>query len=169
MPSDLIIVGTASAFRPLTGGNADEIYAEYIAFAERLHVDRSAAYSQEEFVLAFAGWTRIKVFNIPLVYGEYEYALVPNGLHETIRFPSGFGTFLAQESGDLLAARTNVDGYYIVTEILCKDEAGYSACADGYQKGLFDGFTGEELDPRNLTPKDSQKRIDPISYKRAAP
>ena len=36
-PDGLILVGTVSAFRPLTGKNFDEIYAEYRDFSELIH------------------------------------------------------------------------------------------------------------------------------------
>jgi hypothetical protein len=104
------------------------------------------------------------LFSIPLIMGTYDVALVPNDIHAEIRFPSSFGTVMVQESGDLLAARTNRDGYFFVKQVLCKDGRGYSACAKKYQKGLFNGSTGEELTYKTLIPKESGRRIDPVSY-----
>jgi len=169
VPVDLVVIGNVSAFRPLTEKNGEEIYSEYLEFSKQLNPDKPVAYSAEEFRNEVAGWTKLKYFSIPLVYGHYKIALVPNGIHSEIQFPSGFGTIMVQVAGDLVAARTNNDGYYFVRQVLCKDGQGYSTCAKNYHKGFFDGSTGEEIDRKTLTPKDSGERIDPVNYKKIEP
>jgi len=164
VPVDLILIGKVSAFRPLSSKNTEEIYAEYVDFASRLNPGRPVSLSAEEFGREIAGWTKLKTFSVPMIVSNYEFALVPIGLHEKIYYPSGFGTVMVQDSGDLVAARINVDGYFLVDKILCKEQSDYSACADNYYKGLFNGATGEELDYKTLTPEDSGKQIDPASY-----
>jgi len=164
VPSDLVLIGTVSAFRPLTDKNTQDIYAKYLAFSKQIHPDTPPDYSQEEFRDKFAGWTALKTMTIPLVMGNYDYALVPTGMEQAIQFPSSFGTFMIQETGDLLAARINSDGYFIVKQVLCRDGNGYTDCAKNYHKGLFDGRTGKELHTKKLTPMDSGKRIDPKTF-----
>ena len=165
VPTNIILVGTVSAFRAFDDADeANKFYEDYVDFAEELHPGGAPEYTAEEFREAIAGWTKVKFFTVPLVVGLYDYALVPVAIREDIRFPSGFGTFMVQEAGDMLAARTNDDGYFVVRELLCKDGEGYAECAENYEKGIFDGVTGEELHSTKLVPKPDGDRIDPDTY-----
>ena len=164
---ELILIGATSAFRPFNEANIQEYYSSYEKFSAQIHPNSPPAIDFDEFRDSFSGWTNLKYFSLPIVAGFflpiptglYEDALVPNGLSEQIKFPSSAGTILVQEAGDLLAARTNSDGFYIVKKILCKDVPGYFECAKQYEKGVFDGITGVELDS-NLKKKAYGKVID---------
>jgi hypothetical protein len=90
--------------------------------------------------------------------------LVPSDIQATIRFPSVFGTLMVQESGDLVVAKSNEDGYFLIVGVLCKDLEDYADCAGKYRKGLFDATTGSELSCSSLEPKESGHRIDIASY-----
>jgi hypothetical protein len=165
IPTDLVMIGKVSAFRPLTEKNSEQIFSEYVAFASRVDPSRDAMYSLEEFNREVAGWTMLKVWSIPLIVSNYDYALVPRALHDQLRFPTAGATFLVQDSGDLVAALTNQDGYFFVRKFLCHEGKGYKQCAKKYELGLFDASTGEELDYKSLTPDESGVRIDPATYK----
>jgi len=81
-----------------------------------------------------------------------------------IRFPSAFGTVMVQESGDLVIAKNNEDGYFLIADVLCEDAEDFASCASKYRKGLFDATTGNELSCSTLTPKKSGHRIDTSNY-----
>ena len=104
------------------------------------------------------------MFSIPLVAGRYDYALVPADMQADIHFPSAFGTLMVQETGDLIVAKSNQDGYFLIADVLCEDAEGFASCASKYRKGLFDATTGKELSASSLKPKESGHRIDILNY-----
>ena len=98
------------------------------------------------------------------VRGQYQSALIPVDLKEQIGFTSGVGAAVANQSGDLVAGKTNVDGSFVVEAVLCKDSPGLFACAKQYERGYFDADTGLQL-TRKFTPMVPGRRIDVSSYK----
>jgi hypothetical protein len=149
LTGQLILIGTVSAFRPFDKRSIEEYYSSYTEFSALVHPGSAPAIGFGEFRKSFSGWTNLKYFTVPAVTGFYEDALVPVGLTEQIKFPSSLGIVMVQEAGDLLAARTNADGFYVVESVLCKDGSAYVECAKQYKKGIFDGATGAQL-YRNL-------------------
>jgi len=165
IPTALVTIGKVSAFRPLTEKNIEEIFSEYAAFASQVDPSRDPMYTLEGFHSEVAGWTMLKVWSIPLIgLSNFEYALVPRALYEQLRFPTAGATFLAHDSGDLVAALTNPDGYFFVRKILCREGNDYKQCAKNYKWGLYDASTGEKLDHKSLTPDKSGIRIDPATF-----
>ena len=158
MPPRLILVGEISSFRRFDDATKATYYDSYEKFARAVHPGEPAAVSPEQFQQLFEGWTKLK-------YGpRYEDALVPFSLRGEVSFPSPVGVFLVQSTGDLVAARSNADGFYVVDTVLCKDDSGYSACAKQYVMGVFDAGSGVELDGE-LRPRKVGKAIDVGSYK----
>ncbi|MES2603732.1 MAG: hypothetical protein V4603_02280 [Pseudomonadota bacterium] len=165
LPRQFILIGTVSSLRRFSERSGDRYYERYLKFVERYHPDQAPVLSREDFSQTIAGWTNLKSFTIPLVMGLYRDVLVPASLVDTIRFPSVVGVFVAQEAGDLLAAKTNADGFFVVEAVLCADSGSeYYRCAREYEKGLFDATTGEALG-MGLKPANSGQRIDLSTYK----
>ena len=158
VPPRLILVGEVSSFRKFDDATSSKYYDSYVEFAHDVHPDAGATVTLEQFKEQFEGWTRLRYSQ------HYRDALVPFELGGDVRFPSPAGVFWGQATGDLVAARSNADGFYIVERVLCRDDAEYSACADQYVKGVFDSSTGFELDGK-LRPKNAGKTIDINSYK----
>ena len=165
VPDELIQIGKVSAFRPITEKNFDDIYSKYVEFAARMNPETSSSLTEVEFREQIAGWTKLKTITVPLLFSGYDYALVPNNVRDEIIFSDSFRTVMVQDSGDLVAAKTNADGYFLVVEKLCQEGYGYFECSGQYEMGLFDASTGEELSYGSLKPKKSGERIDPQTFK----
>lgn len=158
VPPRLILVGEVSSFRRFDDATKAKYYDSYEKFARAVHPGEPAAVSAEQFQQLFEGWTNLR-------YGpRYDDALVPFSLRGEVGFPSPVGVFLVQSTGDLVAARSNDDGFYVVDTVLCKDDSGYSACAKQYVMGVFDAGSGVELDGE-LRPRNAGNAIDVGSYK----
>jgi hypothetical protein len=91
--------------------------------------------------------------------------LVPTDLAGETQFASASGSFLFGTTGDLVAAKLDVDGLLWLERILCKDDSTYHACAGDYEKGVFDENTGQELD-RDRKPKPNGHTVNIDSYRR---
>lgn len=157
---ELILVGRVSAFREFNAGNVEDYYAAYAAFAARIHPGEAPAYSASDVREQFSGWTKLRYAS-----GHYEDALVPSGLTARVVFPSVVGTFLIQQSGDLVVARSNHDGYFVISGVLCAVGEGYEKCARQYRSGWYDATTGQELSASSLEPVESGHRIDIVDYR----
>ena len=160
----LIVIGRATVLRAFGPKNTEEIYTDYVDFSTELHPEMKPIYSRTGFEEEFVGWTRLKVFDVVMAAG-YESALVPKDLNEEIQFSTFFGASFG-DSGDLVAARINSDGHFIVDRVLCSIDEEYSSCVANYNPGLFDGLTGEQLSYSTLTPKKSGMRINPATLKK---
>ncbi len=163
-PTDVIAVGRATVFRPFSQEEADAYHSEYLEFSEELNPKLAPTYSKEEFRSTFAGWTRLKVYEAPLgMVIKYQRVLVPKELQEGIQYVPVLGGQFGVE-GDLLAARMNTDGFFVVSSALCRKDHDYQSCADSYAWGLFDARSGEQLDLDTLQPGEKHSRIDPHNY-----
>jgi hypothetical protein len=91
--------------------------------------------------------------------------LVPTDLAGETRFASAAGSFLIGTTGDLVAAKLDVDGLLWLDRILCKDDSAYHACAGDYERGIFDENTGRELD-RDRTLKPNGRAVSIDTYRR---
>jgi len=72
--SELLLVGTVSAFRKFNEDKVERFYEQYAAFAERIHPGKEPTYTEPDFRERIAGWTKLKTLSIPLVVGMYDYA-----------------------------------------------------------------------------------------------
>ena len=160
-----IIVGTASAFHAF-GERYLEFYNEsYVLTAKEHHPDVEASVSIDEFRKSMAGWVKVKYgLGASVFGGQYQPALIPVDLEEQIGFSSGVGAAVANQSGDLVAGKTNVDGSFVVDAVLCKDGPGFLACVKQYERGYFDADSGIQL-TRKFTPMVPGRRIDVSSYR----
>ena len=141
----VIAVGTVSAYREIAPNNAESEYKEYAKSFERWEVDRQPDLGLEDFSSSIRGWTRVKVFQVPMVLSTYFRVLVPREGVEDVQFEPTISTFLFQSGRDLVAARTNSDGAFVIEALLCKDQPGYYECTKRYKYGLFDSETGQKL------------------------
>lgn len=162
---ELILVGTVSSLRRFNERSSARFYDSYAEFVEKMRPGSAASVSLTELRETFAGWTNLKSFTVPLLMGIYRDVLIPKNIAEEIYFPAPASVFLVQEAGDLLAAKTNGDGFFVVDARLCANGTGYTRCAREYKKGLFDAKTGERLDFGSLEPEENAVRIDLQSYK----
>lgn len=142
---ELILIGRASAFREFEGADASEFYNDYKEFAVMISSDSAPEVSYNQFNTEFAGWTRLKFFSIPGIVGGYEDVLVPQRLRGKIDFPSSAETILYQGSGDLVAAKTNADGFFVAYKVLCQEDVNFQSCAKNYPTGFFDATTGAQV------------------------
>jgi hypothetical protein len=163
-PTNVIAVGRVTVFRPFSRDEADAYYSEYVGFSEKLSPKLAPTYSKEEFRSTFAGWTRLKVYESALgMVIKYRRVLVPKELQEGIQYVPVLGGQFGVD-GDLLAARMNTDGFFVVSRSLCRKDHDYQSCADSYAWGLFDAHSGEQLDLDTLQPDETQRHIDPVTY-----
>lgn len=72
-------------------------------------------------------------------------------------------TFFFQSGRDLVAARTNSDGAFVIEALLCEDQPGYYECTKRYKYGLFDSRTGQKL-KLDLTRANGGTWIDPETF-----
>ena len=163
--SEVVVVGTVSAFREITAKEAEKEYENYAKGFESWGSTRNPDLTFEAFSASMKGWTKVKILGIPLVGALYAKALVPKNDAENVDFEPALATFLFQSSSDLVAARTNSDGALVVEALLCKDQTGYQECVKRYKMGIFDGATGNRLNSR-LEVKDRGPHIDPFTFER---
>ena len=91
--------------------------------------------------------------------------VVRNADLDTIGFASTAGSMLLGTTGDLVAAKSNLDGLVLIDRVLCKDSVtDYRDCAAQYQRGRFDLSSGAELD-RSMKPKEDGVHIDTTTFK----
>lgn len=164
----LVAIGYTSSYRRISEEDAAQKYSQYTKFYERWGLDRDPALSATNFAKSIGGWTRLKVFGIPLVGATYVMVLVPRMFEDEVTFSSVTGTFMLQTDGDLVSAHTNEDGVFVLSGLLCKENADLSNCEKNYKKGRFDSTTGEQLDGK-LRPKKNGVRLDPASLRVVEP
>lgn len=163
--TNVIAVGRATVFRPFSQEDADTYYFEYVEFSEKLNPGLAPKYSKQEFLSTFAGWTKLKVYESPLgMKIGFQSVLVPVELQGDIQYVPVLGGQFGV-NGDLLAARMNSDGFFVVSSVLCQKGRDYQRCAENYLWGLFDAISGEQLDLDTLQPDETQRQIDPTTYK----
>ena len=106
----LIVVGTLSAFRELDAADKAREYERYVDSFRAWGIGKPPQLSAEEFGRSMRGWTKMKIFGVPLLVAAYMKALVPDSIADDVEFEPAITTTLFQASGDLVAARTNADG-----------------------------------------------------------
>lgn len=161
----ITMVGSVGPLRKVDGDARHRFYASYTADAMKWHPGGKPDLSEQSFVSTVAGWTSVETFGIPGVMNIRQTTLVKDADVGNIGFPSTLGSALGGMTGDLVVAKSNSDGVFIIEGVLCKDSAAdYRDCAHKYEKGRFDMVTGRELD-RDMKPKAGGVRIDPVTYK----
>jgi hypothetical protein len=154
----IVLVGETGVLRNLTPA----VYDDYKEAAAFFHTATSAAYvTSEAFKETFSGWTMLTVSNnLAHRRAILTPVFVPTNLGNVT-----FGAmFFGNPTGDLVAAKNNADGAYVVDRVLCFRGPDYRQCDSQYRRGAFDGTTGQQID-EDAKPIDSGKRIDPTSYK----
>ena len=56
--SELLLVGTVSAFRKFDDTTVQRFYKQYVAFAERMHPGEGPTYLEHDFRERIVGWTK---------------------------------------------------------------------------------------------------------------
>jgi len=97
----------------------------------------------------------VETLSVPGIMSSRVRALVPDSLAHDAR-------------GDLVAARSNIEGLLWVERVLCRNDASYRTCAGKYRAGVFDTDTGRELG-RDRAPKRAGALIDVSSYLALSP
>lgn len=167
----VIVIGRTSAYREISADEAAEEYEKYRKqYRKAWGVENEPAVSLESFTETIAGWTRIKIMGVPLLFAGYVKALVPKSVLDEVDFEPSATTILLQLSSDLVATKMNADGALEIVALLCKDELGTSECSDDYENGLYDAASGKELKSK-LVFKDEKRgdRIDPATYRLIEP
>jgi hypothetical protein len=163
-PVGRILIGTVPAYSRVDG-DSGKFYELYRKLAPNAGVDSSPALSGDEFRATIAGWAQLKVFTLPFGDASHEEeVLIPASLTRDIGLPTNSGTFAVHEAGDLLVARTNADGFYVVEAVLCREGPEYAACARAYRQGIFDAASGMKLGHDGATPA-AGNRIDINTYR----
>jgi len=101
------------------------------------------------------GWTTIRVLSIPLVGIKSINALVKKGESENIGFSTTIGTILFATREDLVVASSSIEKpYWVIHKSLCRGGKAYYGCYKKYDRGLYDIFTGRELNSKmEIKPK----------------
>lgn len=154
----LILIGRASAFREFKGEDANKFYEKYKKYVSKIHPDGAPEISAQEFSSEYAGWSMLKGYGISGAVAGYEDVLITRKLRWYIDFPSSTATILYQGSGDLVAAATNPDGFFVTYKVLCQEDVDFRACAKKYPIGVFDATTGIQVD-RSMEPIENGKSI----------
>lgn len=114
------------------------------------------------------GETSVKYAGITGIYFRRIKANVPKDLVGQVNYASAFNVFMFGMSGDLVAAQITDKGIW-VTHVLCHEkDKDYSACEAQYERGLFQGVDGKEIDNRFRVKKDGSV-IDLGTFKRKLP
>ncbi|HEU4619459.1 MAG TPA: hypothetical protein VFV10_15585 [Gammaproteobacteria bacterium] len=159
----LIAIGTVTVLREYT---QESFKAEYDDYSESFATWGSGldpTLTFDEFSETMSGWTLVRFFQVPMLYGLYAKSLVPKSLAANVQFDTPFAAVMVGASGDLVAARTNADGAFVLTAVLCKRQptSGFVSeqCAESYEPGIFDAATGKQLTSK-LALKRHGRRID---------
>lgn len=121
--------------------------------------------TEAEFVSGVAGYTAVVTWSIPSVISRSITAAIREAEVGRIDFPGPRAANFLGSTGDLVAARSNADGVFFVTDILCKESsADYKICSVAYVTGSFDQNTGAELE-KDMKPKNDGNRINVTTYK----
>lgn len=155
----LVVVGNVSAYRDIAEKDLDWAYRQYFDFAQRIDPTKPPSLSKTQFAEEYSGWTKLKIFSLPGIWGEYQTALVPRRIKNDVQFSSMVGTSVVQGTAGLAVARTTSEGILVLLEQLCAEDSDYDSCSDPYRRGLFDAVTGVEVD-KNLRQKTPIMAID---------
>lgn len=161
----ILVIGTTGPLRSMEDKDRDGFYAAYLKAAERWHPGLPAALSETQFQQKLVGWASVQISGIPGIVSTRMRVLVPANLAHDTRFASAAGSFLVGTTGDLVAAKGDVDGLLWLDRVLCQDDSTYHACARDYEKGIFDENTGQELD-RDRKPKANGRAVNIASYRK---
>ncbi len=162
----IVVVGTTGPFRNLSEEELKKTYTVYLKAADKWHPGEAAKIDETTFRSTFAGYASIETYSIPGFLNWRSMALVPKTVADQATFASKAGSMLFGTTGDLVSARSN-EGIMLFERVLCRDDATYHDCARTYERGYFDGITGQEL-AEGLKPKKGGKRIDPKTYRKIA-
>lgn len=162
----VIVVGSVGSFRELAAEIRSEYYQKsYMVASERWHPGTKPSLSEQEFSDVVAGYTSLTTWNIPGLVARRTISAVLPGDVQKIDFPSKFTAHMFGTTGDLVAARSNDDGAFFVSTVLCKESSpDYSKCAALYERGNYDANTGVEINT-DMTQKSDGARIDVTTYK----
>lgn len=161
----ILVIGTTGPLRPAELKDRGAFYGAYLKAAESWHPNVPPVLSESEFQQKLAGWASIQIASIPGIGSVRMRILVPTDLVGETRFASAAGSFLIGTTGDLVAAKLDVDGLLWLYRILCKDDSAYHVCAADYEKGIFDENTGGELD-RDRKPKVNGRAVNIETYRK---
>lgn len=161
----ILAIGTTGPLRNIEDRDRASFYAGYLKAAEKWHPGVAAALSEAEFQQKLAGWASVQISGIPGIVSTRIRVLVPAALARDTRFASAAGSFLVGTTGDLVAAKGDVDGLLWLDRVLCQDNSTYQACSRDYEKGIFDENTGQELD-RDRKPKSNGCAVNVASYRK---
>lgn len=164
----LIVVGRVTDFQAIEYDEFESVYkGQYLAFYEKWHGDGDPALSMGQFANTIGGFTKIAAwrFNGLGLIGAQKvtYALVPNRLEDGIQVPSVVDRFFWTGTSDLVAAKTNDDGVFVIKRVLCQEGPEFDQCSKGYAKGLFEATTGTAID-EDLKPITGGPSIDIESF-----
>jgi hypothetical protein len=159
----ILVIGTTGPFRSIEDKDRAGFYSAYLAAAEQWHPGVPPSLDAAAFQQKLGGWASVQTFSIPGIVNRRMRVLVPATLVHDTQFASAAGSVMFGTTGDLVAARGDRDGLLWLDRVLCRDDAGYHACAANYQAGIFDENTGQELG-RDRKPKPTGTSIDVSSY-----
>jgi hypothetical protein len=161
----ILAIGTTGPLRNIENKERANFYTGYLKAAEKWHPGVPAALSEAEYQQKLAGWASVQISGIPGIVSTRIRVLVPAALAQDTQFASAAGSFLVGTTGDLVAAKLDVDGLLWLDRVLCKDDSTYHACAQDYEKGIFDENTGQELDG-DRKPKPNGRVVNVASYRK---
>jgi hypothetical protein len=162
----MIVIGNVGSFRKLPADVRSEFYKKsYARTASQWHPDVPAKMTEAEFINGVGGYAAVVTWSIPSVISRSTTAAIRVEDVSRIDFPGPRAANFLGSTGDLVVARSNADGIFFVTGILCKESgADYKICAAAYVTGSFDQNTGAELQ-KDLSEKMGGNRIDVTTYK----
>lgn len=160
-PKEVILIGEVSAYRDL-GNDSEREYEKYQKAAKKFLATQPISMDKSQFDSSIKGWTNLQVFYIPLVIAGYTTAIILKN-EEEIHYPSTIETFLVQGTGDLVFARSNSDGVFVIEKRLCNSKFEFSKCRKRYSRGIYSAASGLELD-RKFIKKKKGKKIDLRTY-----
>lgn len=158
----VIIIGNVMA---LTTFDEPTLNSRYDIYLKNLEArGASPTFTREWYLGTSAGETAVKFAGITGIYHRYFKAEIPKDLVRQITFASGFGSFMAGTSGDLVSAeRTSESGTWI-TRLLCSEKSpDYSPCEKQYSTGVYQGIDGREID-NSMQVVEGGKVINPLTF-----
>lgn len=161
----VIIVGRVGPYRDFSDERVFEKYYERYTRIMTKTGEAESALSRDELRERAAGWTTITFRGIPQLGFSMARSFVPPDKEDIVDFSSAAGTFFGGAREDLVAAVADVDfTFFVISDLLCEDGPGYSECADSYDWGLYDIYTGRELNT-DFEIKEDGVLIDPETKK----
>ncbi|RYE73891.1 MAG: hypothetical protein EOO80_18330, partial [Oxalobacteraceae bacterium] len=157
--SDVIVVGETGVLTALDPAERTVFYQAYLKAARRQGASVAAEGTR------IGGLSRLEIYKLPGVFSQDLPVAVRAEDVERTRFASLAGSLIAGSTGDLVAARNNLDGLLVIERVLCKEATpDYRSCSAAFAKGRFDSRTGAELDS-DFQPERDGARIDPTTYR----